>query len=78
MTSMTLEEMHTARERGESKSDWAKNRADQLAGQDPADDEDSPDASAAMREEIDRRRLGRQVGSDKTQIALRRELNRAN
>jgi hypothetical protein len=58
--------MRTARERGQSKGDWAKICADQLTGQDPADDEDSPDASAAMREEIDRRRLGRPVGSDKS------------
>ncbi len=71
MTSMTFEEMRTARERGESKSDWAKVQADQQAGRDPAEDEDSPDVSVAMRDAIDRRRFGRPVGSDKTQIALR-------
>ena len=68
---MNLEEMRTARERGESKSDWTKLRADQQAGLDPVEDEDSPDASAAMLETINRRRFGRPVGSDKTQIALR-------
>lgn len=71
MTSMTIEEMKKAREHGESKSDWARLRADQNAGIDPVDDEDSPDASEAMRSVIARRRAGRPVGSDKTQIALR-------
>ena len=50
-----------------------KVRADQGAGRDPAEDEDSPDASVAMREAVDCRRFGRPVGSDKTQIALRVE-----
>lgn len=71
MISMTLEEVRAARERGESKSDWERVRADQLAGIDPVDDEDSPDASIAMRAEVERRRGGRPAGSDKTQIALR-------
>ncbi len=71
MISMTLDEMKRARERGESRSDWAQLCADQTAGIEPAADADSPDASDAMREMIHQRRVGRPVGSDKTQIALR-------
>lgn len=67
MTSMTRAEMRAARERGESKSDFALAR--QLADT-AADDPDSPNMSAAMRAEVKRLR-GRPVGSDRTQIALR-------
>ena len=66
-TSMTLAEMRAARERGESKSDFALSR--QLADTAP-DDPDAPDMSAAMRAEVKRLR-GRPAGSDRTQIALR-------
>ncbi len=71
-TSMTLEEMRTARARGESRTDWARIRREQAEGIEPAEDEDSPDASAAMREAIGRRRAGRPAGSGtKEQVAIR-------
>jgi len=69
---MTAEEMRTARERGESKTDLELLRRNQLAGIEPEDDEDSPDASSAMRETIARRRAGRPAGSgSKEQVAIR-------
>ncbi|MBI4755007.1 MAG: hypothetical protein HY778_06195 [Betaproteobacteria bacterium] len=50
--SMTLEEMRAARARGESKTERARLRREQAAGIEPAPDEDSPDATPAMRELI--------------------------
>ncbi|WP_082877563.1 BrnA antitoxin family protein [Methylomonas koyamae] len=71
MTTMTIEEMAAARERGESKTDLAVLRQNQLAGIEPEDDEDSPDATVALRETIIRRRAGRPLGSNKEQVAIR-------
>lgn len=67
MTTMTLAEMRARRERGESRSDFARVR--QLAESAP-DDPDAPNMAEAMRTEIKRLR-GRPAGSDRTQIALR-------
>lgn len=71
MTMMTLEEMAAARERGESQTDLAVLRQNQLAGIEPEDDEDSPDATVALREAITQRRAGRPLGSNKEQVAIR-------
>jgi len=61
---MTLEEMRAARERGESLTDWERVRREALADKEPAEDEDSPDASEAIRAEIERRRgQGRRSGT---------------
>lgn len=72
MTSMTTNDMRAARDRGEDKSDVALIRRNALAGVEPADDEDSPDASALMREALAKRRAGRPAGSgNKEQVAVR-------
>ncbi len=72
MTTMTIDEMRAARERGESKTDLAILRQQQLTGIEPEDDEDSPDASQLMREAITQRRAGRPAGSgNKEQVAIR-------
>jgi len=70
IVSMTLAEMRARRESGNSTSDFEAIRRNAMAGTEPADDEDSPDASETMRAEVKRLR-GRPAGSDKTQIALR-------
>ncbi len=72
MTTMTVKEMRAARERGESKTDLEFLHRNQLAGIEPEDDEDAPDASVAMREAITQRRAGRPAGSgNKEQVAIR-------
>ena len=76
MTSMTLAEMRAACERGEDLSDWERIRADKLAGIEPEEDEDSPNASELMRETIEKehaaRKRGRPAGSGSTaQFTLR-------
>lgn len=72
MTSMTLEEMRAARERGESKTDWARVRGEQASGAEPTADADSPDATQLMREAVTTRRAGRPPGSgNKEQVAVR-------
>ena len=72
MPKMTTDKMRTARERGESKTDWAFLRQNKLDGIEPEDDEDSPDATHLMCEAIAKRRVGRPAGSgNKEQIALR-------
>ncbi|CAK0746916.1 BrnA antitoxin family protein [Gammaproteobacteria bacterium] len=72
MTSMTLDEMRAARERGEDRSDWERVRREAHDGIEPADDEDSPDASELMRSEVAKRRAGRPSGTgNKEQIAIR-------
>ena len=58
MTTMTLKEMRAARERGESKTDLALLHQNKLAGIEPEDDEDSPDATLVIREAIAQRRAG--------------------
>ena len=58
-TSMTLEEMRAARERGESKSDWARVRSEQAADVEPPADADSSDATQLMREATATRRSNR-------------------
>jgi uncharacterized protein (DUF4415 family) len=68
MTTMTIEEMRPARERGESKTDVALLRQNKLVGAEPEGDEDSPDAT----ELIAQRRAGRPAGSgNKEQVAIR-------
>ncbi|CAG1020897.1 hypothetical protein MTYM_00613 [Methylococcales bacterium] len=52
MTTMTLKEMRAARERGESKTDLALLHQNKLADIEPEDDEDSPDATLAIRKAI--------------------------
>jgi uncharacterized protein (DUF4415 family) len=72
MTTMTLKEMRAARERGDSKTDLALLHQNKLAGIEPEDDEDSPDATLAIREAITQRRAGRPAGSgNKEQVAIR-------
>lgn len=65
MTTRTVKEMRAARERGESKTDLELLHHNQLAGIEPEDDEDAPDASAAMRQAITQRQAGRPAGSGK-------------
>lgn len=72
MITMTSKEMRAARERGESKTDWALLRQNQRDGIEPEDDEDSPDATELMRETVAKRRAGRPAGSgNKEQVAIR-------
>lgn len=72
MTSMTLDEMRAALERGEDRSDWERIRREARDGIEPADDEDSPDATDLMRSEISKRRAGRPLGvGNKEQVAIR-------
>ncbi len=72
MTTMTTDQMRTARERGESKTDMVSLRQNKLDGIEPEDDEDSPDATLLMREAIAKRRAGRPAGSgNKEQVAIR-------
>ena len=72
MTTMTTKEMRAAREHGESKTDWAVLRQNIHDGIEPEDDEDSPDATLAMRDVIEKRRAGRPAGSgNKEQVAIR-------
>jgi uncharacterized protein (DUF4415 family) len=72
MTIRTTEEMRAARERGESKTDWAFLRQNALDGIEPEDDEDSPDATALMHATIAKQRAGRPAGSGtKEQVAIR-------
>lgn len=72
MVSMTSEAMRAGRARGESQSDWARVKREQAAGVEPAADVDSPDATAAIREVVARRRVGRPAGSgSKEQVAIR-------
>ena len=72
MTTMTLKEMRATRERGESKTDLALLHQNKLTGIEPEDDEDSPDATLAIREAITQRRAGRPAGSgNKEQVAIR-------
>jgi uncharacterized protein (DUF4415 family) len=72
MTTMTLDDMRSARERGESKTDLALLRQHKRSGIEPEDDEDSPDATLLMREVIAQRRAGRPAGSgNKEQVAIR-------
>jgi hypothetical protein len=59
---MTLKEMRAARH-GESKTDLALLHQNKLAGIEPEDDEDSPDATLGIREAITQRRAGRPAGS---------------
>ena len=69
---MTTDQMRTARERGESKTDMVSLRQNKLDGIEPEDDEDSPDATLLMREAIANRRAGRPAGSgNKEQVAIR-------
>ncbi len=79
LTSMTLEEMRAACARGESKTDWDRVRAAILRGEEPAEDEDSPDASAEMRAHLDqlKRQRGRPpiFGAPKVAIAFQCDPN---
>lgn len=68
---MTLDDLVQARARGETRTDWAKVKADYDAGKEPAADDDAPDVSAQMAAQVTAKRVGRPVGSDKTQVAIR-------
>lgn len=72
-TAMTSEEMRARRARGESRTDWARVKREHAEGIEPAADDDSPDATAALRDElVAHRRAGRPVGSGtKEQVAIR-------
>ena len=52
MTTMTLEEMRAARERGESQSDWKRVHRMVQDGIEPAEDDASPNAAALMRADL--------------------------
>lgn len=72
MTTMTVEQMRAARKRGESQSDWEAVRQRIKAGIEPEEDEDSPEATGAIRELTAKRRAGRPAGSStKEQVLLR-------
>jgi len=71
MTSMTLEEMRAACARGEDRSDWEQVRRDASAGVEPAPDAESPDASALLRTEIEKRHRGRPRASTKVTTTVR-------
>jgi uncharacterized protein (DUF4415 family) len=72
MIKIATENMRIARERGESKTDWALLRQNRLDGIEPEDDEDSPDATLLMREAISKRHAERPAGSgNKEQVAIR-------
>ena len=72
MTTMTLDDMRAARERGESKTDLALLHQHKLSGIEPEDDEDSPDATLLMREAIVQRCAGLPAGfGNKEQVAIR-------
>jgi uncharacterized protein (DUF4415 family) len=72
MITMTTDEMRATRERGESKTDTDFLRQNKLNGVEPADDEDSPDATFLMHEAVAKRRAGRPAGSgNKEQVAIR-------
>lgn len=49
LSSMSPEEMQLNRLQGQSQTDWARLRQEQTADQEPAADEDAPDASSALR-----------------------------
>lgn len=72
ITAMTFEEMRACRSRGDSLTDWARVKREQATGIEPAADDDSPDATAALREVVAHRRVGRPAGSgSKEQVAIR-------
>ncbi|WP_051360433.1 BrnA antitoxin family protein [Candidatus Symbiobacter mobilis] len=72
ITAMTSEEMRARRACGEAQTDWARLHREQKADAEPEEDEDSPDATAALREVVTRRRAGRPAGSgSKEQVAIR-------
>lgn len=52
MTTMTLEEMRAARERGASQSDWKRVHCMVQDGIKPAEDDTSPNAAALMRADL--------------------------
>ncbi len=55
-----------------SQTDWERVRREAREGIEPADDEDSPDATALMHEAIATRRAGRPAGNvNKEQVAIR-------
>ena len=71
-TTMTLEDMRAHRERGESRTDWTRLKHEQTCDVEPEADDESPDATAALREVVALRRGGRPVGSgSKEQVAIR-------
>ena len=71
-TTLTLEQMRSRRLQGESGTDWARLKREVAAGVEPADDEESPDATEKLREAVARRRVGRPAGSGtKEQVSIR-------
>jgi len=63
---MTSKQMKATRENGDSKSDFALIRVNAAAGIEPAQDNDSPDATALMQEVVKRGR-GRPANSGNTE-----------
>ena len=71
-TMRSFDELHALREHGESQTDWGRLRSEQAEGIEPAADEDSPDATVALREAVAKRPVGRPAGSaNKEQVAIR-------
>ncbi|BBP02254.1 hypothetical protein SFSGTM_29620 [Sulfuriferula nivalis] len=69
---MTNEEMSAARENGKSQSDWARVHRMVKNDIEPAEDEDSPNAAALLRADLEKRRIGRPLGQDnKVQVSIR-------
>jgi uncharacterized protein (DUF4415 family) len=72
MITMSIDEMHAAHERGDSKTDFAALHQYKSSGIEPSEDEDSPDLTLVMREAMAKRRAARLIGSsDEEQVAIR-------
>jgi uncharacterized protein (DUF4415 family) len=72
MTTMTIEDMRSDREKGKSKTDLPLLYENKKSGVEPEYDEDSPDATTLMRSAIVQRRAGRPTGTgNKEQVAIR-------
>lgn len=71
-TAMTIEEMRASRGLKKSHTDWARVQRETASELEPALDDDSPDATAAIREAVAHRRAGRPKGSgSKEQVSIR-------
>jgi len=72
MTLMSSQEMKVLRDNQLSKTDLVYLHQAKLTNMEPEDDEDSPDASILMRQEIEKRKVGRPAGTaNKEQVAIR-------
>ena len=72
MTLMSSKEMKVLRDNQLSKTDLAYLHQAIVPNMEPEEDDDSPDASILMRQEIEKRRVGRPAGfANKEQVAIR-------